>query len=272
MKIMNIVRGLVKAAKNQARRLSLLGYEDSTATTPVHDDLYVVSFPKSGATWMNFLMANIHILASDSKRHVTFFNVTDFIPDVQANKNIKAEPPLSFPGFRVMKSHAQYNPNYKKVIYIVRDPRDAMASYYVFARQLGLYVGEISTFIRDEHFGVNAWVDHVKGWFLDSPIATRVLPVRYEDLKGSCVETMKSVYFQFGYKLDDDLLKAAAELSSFANMKSIEKTFNHGGRDRFSEFEFMRKGESGNWQKALSPEDIRYIEQQARPWLEHFNY
>ena len=63
---------------------------------PLHDDLFIVSFPKSGTTWLNFLMANVHLKMSGSIQHVTFYNIDDFIPDIEQVRCIK-ENILLFP-------------------------------------------------------------------------------------------------------------------------------------------------------------------------------
>src|SRR2546422_3289190 len=81
------------------------------------DDTFIVSYPKSGNTWARFLVANL--IYDDEP--VTFVNIDHIIPmaDGQSRKYFKkmARP-------RIIKSHYPFEPAYKRVIYIVRDPRD----------------------------------------------------------------------------------------------------------------------------------------------------
>src|SRR5712675_2194548 len=92
------------------------------------DDTFIVSYPRSGNTWTRFLIANL----LHSEQPVTFANIEQLIPDCEAmsSRYVKgvARP-------RIIKSHEYFDPRYKKVIYIVRDPRDVALSYYDFSRK-----------------------------------------------------------------------------------------------------------------------------------------
>lgn len=246
--------------------------EQNVAVPQWHDDLYVVSFPKSGATWMNFLMANIHLRASGSERRPTFFNITDIIPDIQYSRHIRTDALLSFPGYRVFKSHDIYNPYYKKVIYVVRDPRDVMVSYYHFAVSLGIYAGDISSFVRSSQFGIESWCEHLRGWMEDSPAGLRIHFIRYEDLKQDAFGTMQKMYTLLGHLLEEDLLREAVEASSFKNMSVLEGEYGYGRRKSASKLKFMRKGKSGGWSEELDAEDVSFINRVAAKWMEHFEY
>lgn len=236
-----------------------------------HDDLYLVSFPKSGATWMDFLMANVHLQMSGQNRKVTFFNVHNFIPDIHYSRDVK---PLAmhFPGFRVMKSHSDLNPYYKNVVYVIRDPRDVMVSYYHFVRGLGTFNGAISEFIRTEKYGIRAWVRHAKGWWESSPVSLPFILIRYEDLQKDAAGQLIRLYDFIGYDVPISVIEKAIELSNFDAMKSLEKKLNYGGRPVGKKFSFMRKGKSGTSSSDLSAEDIQYIEEEAGSLLDTFGY
>lgn len=242
----------------------------SLADSPCHDDLYVVSFPKSGSTWMNFLMANIHLKMSNDDRSVNFYNIHNFIPDIHFCRQIRSLP-LSFPGFRVMKSHSVYNPSYKNTIYIVRDPRDVLVSYYHFLLGVGNFAGDIKQLIYSPHYGIRAWEKHVRSW-AESPVNIRIAFIRYEDLKSKPLDTLKRVYGLFGYDLAPSILKEAIKLSSFKRMKALEEDYGHGGREVAKKFKFMRRGESGGWQNAIADNELNYIQEVAGKWLEKFEY
>src|SRR5580704_2906195 len=87
---------------------------------PMHDDLYLVEFPKSGVTWLCFLMANVNLLLSgDKQQQVTFFNLHAFIPEVHASGIVNV-PAFMMPRFRMLKSHAEFTTDYPRVFYLVR--------------------------------------------------------------------------------------------------------------------------------------------------------
>ena len=148
-----LLRGIFARSKITIHKLAHHEYIQATASTPLHDDHYVVSFPKSGATWMNFLMANVHLIMSGDRRRATFFNIHTLIPDIHITRDIRQ--PLLFPGFRVAKSHSKINPYYKNVIYLIRDPIDTMISYWNYLMSFEGYKGDRSSVIYSKVFGVS---------------------------------------------------------------------------------------------------------------------
>jgi Sulfotransferase domain len=93
-----------------------------------HDDTFLVSYPRSGNTWTRFLIANL----LHPNKSVSFANIEHLIPDCEAMSSRYLKR-LSSP--RVIKSHEYFDHRYKKVVYIVRDPRDVVLSYHSFQRK-----------------------------------------------------------------------------------------------------------------------------------------
>jgi len=267
------------------RQLSKLNYTDkiqdknamahqkigAAPVCPRHDDLYLVSYPKSGATWLDFLVANVNVLMSGDNSEINIFNVHDFVPDIHYSKDI-GNIRTSFPAYRIIKSHDNYNPAYKKVIYLVRDPRDVMISYYHFATALGDFSGSLADFIRSPNFGIDAWCNHLQGWFEDSPVALRIYFMRYEDMKNDIFETMTAMYKMLGHQIPKEILTRAIELSSFSKMKESEEAWGYGGRPSGKNLKFMRKGKFGGFKDDLLAEDIEHINSRAAKFMNQFNY
>jgi hypothetical protein len=122
----------------------------------LEDAVFLVSFPKSGNTWSRFLIGNL----THPEEPVTFANVDRIVPDIYgtAANDIRAMPPP-----RVFKSHEAFDPRYRRVIYIVRDPRDVAVSSYHFARKdaaLQTHFRSRPTFLlgfgRDHAYGTGA--------------------------------------------------------------------------------------------------------------------
>src|SRR5467141_466425 len=89
------------------------------------DDVFLVSYPKSGNTWTRFLVANLVY----PEKNPDFSNINELIPDPEAMHKRDLER-AARP--RLIKSHQYFDPRYPKVIYIVRDPRDVVLSEYYF--------------------------------------------------------------------------------------------------------------------------------------------
>lgn len=272
---MNAPLRLIHGAKIEMRsvlsRIANAPHFATLADPPQHDDLYVVSFPKSGATWVNFLMANLHLRMSGVARNVTFFNVHDFVPDIEMGTRL-ALTALPSPGHRVIKSHSGYNPYYRKVIYLVRDPRAAIVSYHHFLVGLGQVERTISETIRSPEHGIEAWCRHVSSWFERTEAATSFMTMRYEDLRADPAATLRATYRQLGHDLDDVVLAQAIEASSFENMKALEREYGYGGRRYNKNLTFVRKGRAAGWKDEVSAADIAFIEERAGDWMERLGY
>jgi len=246
-------------------------YGKAVPLNPRHDDLYLVSYPKSGATWLDFIIANVNVLMSNSDEEVNAFNIHDFVPDIHYAKNI-GDIRTRFPSYRIIKSHDNYNQHYKKVVYLIRDPRDVMISYYHFSCALGTYTGSLSDFIQTPNYGIEAWCMHVKGWFEDSPVALRIYFMRYEDMKNDAFATLNVMYEMLGHHIPETILRRAIELSSFSKMKESEIKWAYGGRPSGEKLNFMRKGKSGAYLEELSAEDIKNIDTKAGRLMKQFKY
>src|SRR2546423_3783309 len=99
------------------------------------DDVFLVSYPKSGNTWTRFLIANLLY----PECNPDFTNINELIPDPEAlSKRRLAQLPRP----RIIKTHQYYHPNYKNIICIVRDPRDVAVSEYYFHRKRRAYVDD----------------------------------------------------------------------------------------------------------------------------------
>jgi len=82
------------------------------------DDVFIVSYPRSGNTWVRFLIANL--LAPDEK--ITFRNIENYVPSIYKS----ADTLDTRGGRRYIKSHNPCYELYPKLIYVYRDGRDAL--------------------------------------------------------------------------------------------------------------------------------------------------
>src|SRR5207249_5512725 len=90
------------------------------------DDVFLVSYPRSGNTWTRFLIANL----AHPNEPTNFANIESRIPEIYLFPDRVL---LNLPRPRILKSHECFDPRYKRTIYIVRDPRDVAVSYYYYA-------------------------------------------------------------------------------------------------------------------------------------------
>ena len=90
-------------------------------------DIFIVEFPKSGITWLSYLLANIELRLAGLNQRVTFFNVNLFIPGVENLKKLAVDRKFRH---TFIKTHETYTPDFPWIVHLVRNPVDVMVSYY----------------------------------------------------------------------------------------------------------------------------------------------
>jgi hypothetical protein len=199
--------------------------------------VFIVSYPKSGNTWLRFLLANL----LNEQDEINFYTVHKYIPEVGKQKDIVKT--LKRP--RIMKSHAPYIKEYPKVIYLIRDGRDVYVSYY-FHRLKQLAPGcSFEEFLKRQDHYPCTWGEHVSSWLFGPP-RSNLLLVKYEDLIRDSRQQLNRIANYLGIMRTEDQLKSASEKSSFDNMRRLELEQGRLYKDQGPKV-FMRKGKSGDW-------------------------
>ncbi len=133
---------------------------------PREDDLFIVSYPKSGTTLMQMMLYQMTSAGSMEIPHIDC--VAPWI-ELWFLRGM-AKMLDSLPSPRFFKSHLRYEwiPKGGKIIYILRDFRDvAVSSYYHFCLVTGKQP-PLNTYIDDflqkkgPLFG--SWFEHAKSW------------------------------------------------------------------------------------------------------------
>ncbi len=239
------------------------------------DDTFLVSYPKSGNTWLRFIIANL--LVEDSER-VTLSGLEDIVPDIYRNSNEKLSL-ISSP--RILKSHEPFNHRYRKVIYIVRDPRDVAVSYYhhlIKARRidedysLEKWVQDFLVGKFNSKFGT--WREHVGSWIGARKENPDFLLISYEQLLDNSLGTVKKVSSFLHLNLPETKLQEAIDLSSVDRMRKIEIQENwqpNKGNMR-TDKRFIRSGKSGGWRDELPPEYSARISEKWQSTIRELGY
>jgi len=216
------------------------------------DDTFIVSFPKSGNTWTRFLIASL--LAPE--KELNFRNLDEIIPDVYT----AAELVNTRPRPRYIKAHDAWFAHYPKSIYIVRDYRDVLVSYYHFHTALGQFKGDFSGYVEKVNtlhpFG--DWTAHVrKALDFREKHPDKILILRYEDLLRDTVSELKKIaaFCRLSPALP---LEQIAERCRFENLKAKESAHGSLFMDK-SGRHFFREGKEGGWKEKFGEEDLRAI-------------
>jgi len=227
------------------------------------DDTFLVSFPRSGNTWTRFLVCNL----IDPEHPVNFAELESRIPEIYfvPDRDLR-----KFPRPRVIKSHECFDPRYRKIIYIVRDPRDVLISYYEFQLKRRVITEECSLEQFLPRFlesavepKIGSWRDHVVSW-----VATRgghkdFLLLRYEEMLSNTQQEATKIASFLGLDSNSERIARAVELSSADRMRKLEKEQARqwsATRKTRQDKPFVRKAISGDWKSQLSETCVARIE------------
>lgn len=207
---------------------------------------YVCEYPRSGGTWLGRMVA-------------------DYL-DIPFPQH----PVMPLGMSCVIHTHWRYSPRLNRVLYLYRDGRDIMVSYYFYRmRMIRLYPDSphaqgmkkkyerlygpgfdtedirqnLPLFIEEEmkhpRGSRTNWPDHITNWCEQG--RTGIAYLGYEDLLADPVKTLNGALAQFLESIDDDALARAVERYRFENM-----TGRRPGEE--ARGEFARKGISGDWE------------------------
>jgi hypothetical protein len=230
--------------------------------TSYDDDVWIVSYPKSGNTWTRFLIANL--VAGDEP--VDWSNIERFVPDIYDNR----DPQLrDLPRPRYFKSHEAYRPEYRRVVFIVRDPRDIAVSYYHFVRKAHRLPPEASiseymaTFLEGSIDPYGNWGENVGSWLGARRGTEDFIIVRYEDLLEDAEAQLARIADALKLATNDAQLRRAVENSRADRLRELEQS-QRGAHKLLKtsrpDIPFVRSATSGQWRTELPPEAVRQIE------------
>jgi hypothetical protein len=239
------------------------------------DDVFLTSYPRSGNTWTRFLVGNLVY----QNEPVTFLTVERLVPDMYKSSD-RVLRNLARP--RILKSHECFDPRYKKVIYIVRDPRDVAVSNYHWELKLrsvrdGFPIEDFVPRWMEPQFWprIGSWGDHVTSWLSTRQGNKGFLLLRYEDLKQNPQRTLAQVAEFLGIEPSVDRLNRAVDLSSAENMRKLEKqesaqwvatTLTRQDKP------FVRNATSGGWKAVLPEQTVAYIEKHWGHLMRNLGY
>jgi hypothetical protein len=157
-----------------------------------------------------------------------------------------------------------------RMILLVRDPRDIMASVLDSARKGGWFYElqdeskRSPNALPDRNPNVylkrrsNVYLQHMEKarQAYDEHQGPKVM-VRYEELRADTLGTMQRIYSTLEIPVDENQLARAVEKHSWENIPDEKK----------GEGKFNRKARPGSWQEDLTPEQVEIVEEITAPLL-----
>jgi Sulfotransferase domain len=238
------------------------------------DDIFLVSFPKSGNTWTRFLLANLRF----PDEPATWANINRLIPDPTGTPKKDFD---RMPRPRIIKSHECFDPRYPRVVYIVRDPRDVVVSQYHYHRKIRKIDDDspiekfVTRFLAGETCPHGSWGQNVSTWLYTSEGNSRFLMLRYEDLVADTAHELTKVATFLHLDAGSQQIAQAVKRSSADQMRKLEKAQpnkNELMKGSRTDLSFVRAAGSGGWRSDLpAPMAVR-IEEAWGPLMRHLGY
>lgn len=241
-----------------------------SAVTAIDDshpqDVFVAGYPKSGNTWVQHLLAALH--AGCDLRRASDAVVQLLVPDVHATRYYQRwTTPMIF------KTHELPHPRFRRVIFLVRDGRDAMVSYYHYNRAtMAKPVSLHDMVIEGRGLFPSRWHEHTEAWSRN-PFAAEILTVRYEDLRADAVSQLRRVATFLGHDdVRDEVLENIADAAKFERMQEREQKFGWADKNWSKEHKFVRRGVVGSYADEMPANLVQAFESDAAPWLRAYGY
>ena len=229
------------------------------------DDIWIVSYPKSGTTWVQQIVKLLQNGCKDDGRKID--QAIPYVDKLSKDPTFHYQVNLSeLPFPRAFKSHLTYDlmpcgpPNTKtcKYIYVARNPKDVTVSLHHDLQSRRVYPPHfhcsdfIPIFMKGETVYGN-WFDHVLEWWAhkDDP---NVLFIKYEDMKKDLSGSVQQIAEFIGCTITKEELEAVVKQSEFESMKSNPLT-NYSWKSEGLDKPFMRKGMVGDWKNHFSDEE-----------------
>lgn len=257
-------------------------------SAPPQADVYLISFPKCGRTWLRLLIGKalaVHHGSADSVDMLELTPLTEKLPNLPTIAvTHDGDPHLCSP--EELPSDKSYYRT-KRVVLLARDVRDTLVSLYchlVHREPSGSVVGfdlhDLGTFVHSKRGGLDTLLRFYRIWHENRHVPVQFLLVRYEDLHAEPHRELARVLDLIGLAgYSARTLDQAVEFARFDNMRAMELV------NRFQSFRLStarphdpesfktRRGRVGGYVDYLPRDLIAFIDGCVRRELpEYFGY
>jgi hypothetical protein len=248
-------------------------------------DVLVISFTKSGRTWLRVLISNYY-----SRRYglsdKQLIDGANLHRQVAAVPNLFFAPDTKFPYPELGPAQVEAIAS-QRVVFMLRDPRDIAVSFYYHikhraserelrrkripmqARQLGL-----DAFVLDPDFGAARAIGYFNRWASQRGRLPLSHVLRYEDLIADAAGGLAALLRFMGEAADAELVAETVEFASFESLQRKEREgFFHSdrlGQKQAGDPETgkVRSGQVGGYRDRLRPETVLALDRLVRDTLD----
>lgn len=233
----------------------------------VEPDVYIVSYPKCGRTWLRVIFQKYLMCVGDydegraDKSLYTFPGGVKILFDHDQGNWVPSPRTREQLQFRFSKYAGA------RVVFLARDPRDVLvSSYYHLRYREHIFREGLDAFVRDELVGAHKLAAFMNMWMENRDVPENFRLLTYENLHEDPLSHVRDLLLFAGVKVDEGALEKAVEDSSFDKMKRMEKSgtlkepWMRPGSKSGEEAMKIRKGKVGGYREELSEEDVAYLD------------
>ncbi|UYV68927.1 hypothetical protein LAZ67_6001683 [Cordylochernes scorpioides] len=245
---------------------------------PNPNDIFVTSFPKSGT---NFTWTLVYLIINKGQPCQSFDEFTRNSPFLEISGE---EGLIDIKQPKIIKTHLPFSkiPKSKeaKYIYIARNPKDLVTSYYHHRKSMIQNLINFDQFLNrylSHELNYGDHIKHILEWY-DHRHEQNILMLTYEqvlsDKKKAILEIAKFLDQEVMLLENPDILEKVMKYSSINECRKviqlqniIKKMGNKSENLEEDDFQFVRKGVVGDWQNHFSKEQSERLDKIAEERL-----
>lgn len=232
------------------------------------DGSFLASWPRSGSTWLRTMITHLLLENYDSNPAV-FNQVVSGTTLTRIWRNRYAENQVN-----LRSTHSTYRRSIKRAIYLVRDPRYAVPSFYRYTVTRAGKQVDPPTWAHMYSMGFYGprWDQHVESWLVRGrrELGGGLMVVKYEEMKSAPAVTLKRVAGFLGIPVDLQRVERAVALSTPEVMRKWEKRESRESNDFSSSF--YRGGVVYEWETLFGQRERQLILKDASKALQLSGY
>ena len=231
--------------------------------------ILIFGFPKSGNTWLRFLIYNyLNLLINPSQDKTISFDMLNKLQNNVLDRGTTFSNQNGFPLF--YRTHKIYKKPYDlfdKKIFIHRNPLDTLISSYYFYKNRKIPFSDEPTNMREKLHDIDYYVLYkIDDWinYFNISIRHADFIINYSNLKNDCENQLSKLVKFLDWDLNQSLIEKSIKMSSFKNIKKMseEKFQQYGNGPSDGSFfgKFTRSGEEGQFYNELSSKTIEDVQ------------